>query len=104
MTVQRNYCWVWAVGHRAERPKISGTIIQKDSQYQDCNEQLELKKYQKKKKKKISMVKEKYKLASEINIFSEIQVRDKVHYIKYQSRNVNGRNGFICFFMKTGIY
>ena len=52
----------------------------------------------------MSMVKEKYKLVSEINIFSEIQLRDKVHYIKYQSRNVNGRNGFIYFFMKTGIY
>ena len=50
------------------------------------------------------MSKEKYKLASEINKFSEIQLRDKVRYIKYQSRNVNARNNFIYFFMKTGTY
>ena len=50
------------------------------------------------------MSKQKYKLASEINRFSEIQLRDKVRYIKYQSRNVNGRNSFIQFFMKNGTY
>ena len=28
VTVQINYFWEWVVGHMAERPRISGTIIQ----------------------------------------------------------------------------
>ena len=44
VTVQRNYCWEWAVGHTAERPKISGTIIQKVVVIKSRNECLELKK------------------------------------------------------------
>ena len=57
-----------------------------------------------KKKAKIamSMVKDKYELAAEINKFSETQVRVKVRYKKYQNRNVTGKNIFIYYFMKTG--
>ena len=29
VTVQINYFWEWAVGHTAEKPRISGTVIQK---------------------------------------------------------------------------
>ena len=37
------------------------------------------------------MVNKKYKLASDINKFSEIYIRDQMRYIKYQNRNVTGR-------------
>ena len=50
----------------------------------------------------MSMVKDKYELAAEINKFSETQVRVKVRYKKYQNRNVTGKNIFIYYFMKTG--
>ena len=33
VAVQRSCFWEWAVGQTAERPKISNTRIQKDSQY-----------------------------------------------------------------------
>ena len=73
VTVQRNYFWEWEVGHTTEKPKISGTIIQKVAVIKTRNGNPELKKDIKKKRKIImSMMKEKYKLASEINKFSEI--------------------------------
>ena len=58
----------------------------------------------KKGKKIIPIVKQKYRLTSEFNKFNEIQLRDKVGYIKDQNRNVTGKNIFIYSFMKTGTY
>ena len=73
VTAQINYFWEWAVGHTAEKPIISGTIIQKVVVIKTHNECLEFKKDIKKKGKIImSMVKDKYQLASEISKFSEI--------------------------------
>ena len=44
VTVQINYFWEWAVGHTAEKPRISGTIIQKVVVIKTHNECPELKK------------------------------------------------------------
>ena len=44
VTVQINYFWEWAVGHRAEKPRISGTIIQKAVVIKTHNECSESKK------------------------------------------------------------
>ena len=43
VTVQRNYFWEWAIRHTAERPKISGTVIQKAAMIKTHSECPELK-------------------------------------------------------------
>ena len=103
VTVQRNYFWEREFGYTPERPRICGTIIQKVASTKTHNECPVSKKTLKKKAKiAMSMVKDKYELAAEINKFSETQVRVKVRYIKYQNRNVTGKNIFIYYFVKTG--
>ena len=43
VTVQRNHFWGWAIRHTTERPKISGTVIQKAAVIKTHNECPELK-------------------------------------------------------------
>ena len=72
VTVQINYFWEWVVGHMAERPRISGTIIQSGGD-KDSQRVPRIKKDIKKKWKIImSTVNKKYKLASQIKKFREI--------------------------------
>ena len=102
--VQINSFWEWAVRHMEERPRISGTIIQKVAVIKTYNECPKLKKTLKREGKIIiSMMKEGYKLASEFKKLSKIQLRDKVRYITDQNRNVTNRNIFYycSIFMKT---
>ena len=48
VTVQIKFFWEWAVGHTAEKPRISGTIIQKVVMIKTRNECPELKRKHKK--------------------------------------------------------